>query len=110
MTIQEYSQIVANNIRSFMKLRDKTQTDIVNDLGISKSTLSSWVNAVRTPKIPTIDRLAEYFHCKRSDLMEIHDDDFMDKFVLLEQYSQLDEQQKKTLKEYASFLLSKKGD
>lgn len=70
MDNKEYSRTVASNLKRIMYERDKTQADLSRDLKISKSTISAWMNGVRTPKMPSIDLLCKYLGCSRSDLME----------------------------------------
>ena len=41
---QQLAKIIGTNIARKLIEQDKTQMDIVNDLGFSKSTVSSWVN------------------------------------------------------------------
>lgn len=65
-----YKKIFSENLRRLMSLNDKTQTDIINDLGFTRSAVSSWVIGTRLPRMDKVDALAQYFHCKRSDLIE----------------------------------------
>lgn len=53
-----------------MELNDKTQIDIINDLGFNKSSVSTWCNGTRLPRMDKVDALARYFGIKRSDLIE----------------------------------------
>lgn len=73
MNEQEYAQIVAKNLRRVAYEANKTQVEIARDLGLNKATVSSWMNGTRTPKMPKIDMLCNYFGVKRSDIMEPHD-------------------------------------
>lgn len=70
MTEEEYGRIIAKNLKRLAFEHNKTQADICRDLGISKTTLSSWMSGHRTPKVSKIDMLAKYFGCKRSDISE----------------------------------------
>ena len=60
------------NLKRLAYEHNKTQTDSANDLGISKTTLSSWMSGYRTPKMSNIDRLSKYFHITRQELTEPH--------------------------------------
>jgi transcriptional regulator with XRE-family HTH domain len=57
MTKEEYAKVVAANMRRIMYDREKTQADLARDLHLNKSTVSSWMNGTRTPKIDKIDLL-----------------------------------------------------
>lgn len=69
---KEYAKVIAVNLRNLMYERHKTQADLARDLEINKATVSSWMNATRTPKMSNIDMLCDYFDVKRSVLMEPH--------------------------------------
>jgi len=73
MTNAEYAHLIARNLKYYMAINGKTQADISRDLGISKTSLSSWVNGHRVPKVSTIDKFCNYFKIRRSDLMEEKD-------------------------------------
>lgn len=68
-----YKKIFSKNLRYYMDLNQKSQIDIINDLGINKSSISTWVNGSRLPRMDKVDALAKYFNIKRSDLIESHD-------------------------------------
>lgn len=53
-----------------MSLCNKNQIDIIRDLGINKSAVSTWVNGTRLPRMDKVDLLANYLGCTRSDLIE----------------------------------------
>ena len=48
---QQLAKVIGTNIARKLIEQDKTQMDIVNDLGFSKSTVSSWVNGSRHAQI-----------------------------------------------------------
>ncbi len=73
MNNSEYARLIARNLKYYMAITGKTQADISRDLGISKTSLSSWVNGHRVPKVSTIDMFCDYFKIRRSDLMEEKD-------------------------------------
>lgn len=65
-----YKNIFSKNLRYYMELNGKTQIDLINDLGINKSAISTWCNGTRLPRMDKVDMLAKYFHINRSDLIE----------------------------------------
>lgn len=44
------------------KENDIQQQDIAKTLGVSKQTLTAWKNGARSPRMPMIRQMAEYFH------------------------------------------------
>ena len=73
MSEEEQLKVFANNLRYYMNESGKRQTDIVNDLGIKKQTISGWMNARRIPRMAVIQELSEYFGIKVSQLVNRHD-------------------------------------
>lgn len=57
-----------------MELYGKSQIDLINDLGLNKSAVSTWCNGTRLPRMDKVNLLAKYFHYNRSDLIEEKDD------------------------------------
>lgn len=79
--IKDYGKVISQNLKRIAYENDRTQSDICRDLNLNDSTVSSWFNGSRIPRMSKIDLLAHYFNCKRSDIMEQyipHDDDFSD--------------------------------
>lgn len=70
LTAKEYARIVAKNLKRIMYDAGKSQADISRDLGINKTTVSSWCRGKATPRMKHIDMLCQYLGCTRSDIME----------------------------------------
>lgn len=65
-----YKKIFSKNLKRLMEINDKTQADLIRDLNITRSAISTWVNGTRLPRMDKVDLLAQYFHASRSDLIE----------------------------------------
>lgn len=63
-------KIFSNNLNKFMKLRNVDQSDIIADLNINKSAISSWCVGTRLPRMSKIQMLANYLNINVSDLIE----------------------------------------
>ena len=70
MPEESYKKIFAKNLNYYMKLNDKTQSDLINDLNFNKSAVSTWCNGTRLPRMDKVESLAQYFNINRSDLIE----------------------------------------
>ena len=70
MSDEYYKKIFSENLKYYMRKNNKTQIDIVVDLNFDKSTVSTWVNGTRLPRMDKVEMLARYFKIKRSDLIE----------------------------------------
>ena len=69
MLDDKYKKIFSKNLNYYMNLKGKTQTDIINDLDINKSAISSWCNGTRLPRMNKVELLANYLNISVSDLI-----------------------------------------
>lgn len=60
----------AEMLRYYLMMNNKTQKNLVEDLGYDKSTVSSWCSGNRVPKIDVIIDIAKYLHVNVGDLIE----------------------------------------
>ena len=70
MSDELYKKIFSSNLRKYMSLNNKTQVELINDLGFNESAVSTWCNGTRLPRMDKVDALAKYFGIRRSDLIE----------------------------------------
>ena len=70
MSENEYSKIFSKNLRYYMNKYNKKQSDLINDLGLSSSTISNWCTGEKLPRMDKVQILADYFHINKSDLIE----------------------------------------
>ena len=111
----KYKQIFSKNLRYYMSLNNKEQIDLINDLGLNKSAVSTWCNGTRLPRMDKVNLLAEYLGISRSDLIEarssekpVNNDHFQtkDERELVLSYRKLNEQNKKKCSIYTNTLLT----
>ena len=60
----------AEMLKYYLMMNNKTQSDLVNDLGFDKSTVSNWCAGLRVPKVDAIIDIANYLHVNVGDLIE----------------------------------------
>lgn len=65
-----FRKVFVRKLNYYMGLNSKTQTDLMNDLGLSSATVSSWCTGKRLPRMDKIQLLADYFGINKSDLVE----------------------------------------
>ncbi|KQC85472.1 MAG: helix-turn-helix domain-containing protein [Butyribacter sp.] len=82
MLDDRYKKIFAENLKYYMKLHNKNQADLINDLGFNKSSVSTWCNGTRLPRMDKVDILAKYFDINRSDLIEDKDTEHKQSYYL----------------------------
>lgn len=80
-TKDDSKKVFAEKLNYYMNINNKNQDDIVKDLGINKSTISTWCRGVKMPRIDAIKKLANYFKVSPALLMGWEPDE-LDKKVL----------------------------
>lgn len=70
---EQQKRIFSKKLNYYMALNHKQQDDIINDLGINKSTISTWCRGTKMPRVNAIQILADYFNIGISDLIEDKD-------------------------------------
>lgn len=69
-TASNERKILAKNIQRLLDSKGKTQTDMARELGFAETTVSSWMNCERYPRIDKIQQMADYFGVYRSDITD----------------------------------------
>lgn len=65
-------ETMAKNIKHYMAQAGVSSIDMCKVLGVPQSTFSYWLNAKTYPRIDKIEKMANYFGIKKSDLVEEH--------------------------------------
>ena len=72
-------RIFAENLNRIMREHEKTPANLVADLDIPYSTLSNWTTGLKMPRMGNVEKLASYFHCEKSDLLEEHSAEYYER-------------------------------
>ena len=62
--------IFAENLKRYMRERDKSRKEVCEAIGVSYYTFSDWVNGKKYPRMDKVEKLANYFGILKSDLIE----------------------------------------
>ena len=63
-------EVLSKNLKQYIVKSGKDRMQIAEDLELSYSTLTDWVNGKKYPRINNIEKLAGYFNVSKSDLIE----------------------------------------
>ena len=66
----ENKDVLSKNLRKYISKCGKDRSTIAEELNLSYSTLTDWVNGKKYPRINNIEKLAAYFEVSKSDLIE----------------------------------------
>ena len=61
----------ATALEYYMRRDNVNQQDLINALGLNKSTISTWVTGKRMPRPEAIKMLADYFHVTEEDMRRL---------------------------------------
>ena len=70
MSEEKIRKVFSKNLKYYLEANEKQPVDIVRDLKIPFSTVSSWMNALKMPRMGNVELLAKYLHVEKSDLLE----------------------------------------
>lgn len=70
MNEDDIKRVFAANLNRFLTASGIKQNEIAKMLRVAESTVSSWCNGAKLPRMPKIDHLAQIFGVQRSDLLE----------------------------------------
>ena len=65
---------LAKNLKKYVAKSGKDRGLIAEELGLSYSTLTDWINGNKYPRINNIEKLANYFNVTKSELIEDFED------------------------------------
>lgn len=65
----EYGKTIATNLRRILVEKEMSSADLARALGVQQSTVSHWLNRLRTPKASMIDRICECLRISKSELV-----------------------------------------
>ena len=70
MKTLENKKILAENILYYMDLKGVSKQQLCASLDIKYSTFVEWIKGRAYPRIGAVEKLAHYFGCEKSDLIE----------------------------------------
>lgn len=62
--------VFAKNLKYYMERKGISQKELSEIIGVSAPTLNEWIKAKKYPRIDKVEKLANYFGCLKSDLIE----------------------------------------
>lgn len=70
MASYETKRIFAQNLNRLIDRAQITQLDLANQMGVAPSTVSSWCNAEKMPRMDKVEWMAQFFGVPTSQLIE----------------------------------------
>lgn len=72
MTALGNKEIMSDNIVRLMKIKNVTRNQMSDELNVSYTTLTDWINGNTYPRIDKIELMSNYFGVSKSELVEPH--------------------------------------
>lgn len=66
------NDIFVRQLKYYLNLRNKSQSDLAKYIGVSNGTITNYVNGTNMPRMDRIDKICEFLLINRSDLLEGH--------------------------------------
>lgn len=63
-------EVFSKNLQYYMERKGISQKELAEIIGVSAPSLNEWVKLKKYPRIDKIEKLANYFGCLKSDLIE----------------------------------------
>ena len=63
-------KVFSANLRRYMAIKDISQKELAEIVGVSAPTINEWIKEKKYPRIDKIEILSNYFGCLKSDLIE----------------------------------------
>lgn len=63
-------EIFSRNLKRYIENSGKTQKEIAKDIGVSTGTFCDWTRGRLYPRMDKVQKLADYFGIKKSELVE----------------------------------------
>lgn len=70
MASYETKKIFAQNLNNLLVKKDITQIELANQMDVAASTVSSWCNGEKMPRMDKVEWMAHYFGVPTSHLIE----------------------------------------
>lgn len=102
-------EVMAKNIKHYMKVLNIERKDLAVSVGVAYTTLSDWINAKKYPRIDKIEAMANLFGVLKSDLVEDKTQETVEKRILNENYDKLNKEDRTILVDFSNELVEKKN-
>lgn len=89
VTDRELAKLVGLNITNLLILNNKTQKEMCDHFKWPYSTVSSWCNGTRLPRMDKVDKMCEYFGVSRSEILDDRKKSFVRASVSIPVYSRV---------------------
>jgi transcriptional regulator with XRE-family HTH domain len=64
------TEVFAKNLQYYISKKGISQRELAEIIGVSAPTINEWVKGKKYPRINKVEKLATYFGCLKSDLIE----------------------------------------
>ena len=97
MSGEKSKEAFAKNLRKYLDSRGMQDKDLIPITGASQTAVSEWLNAKKFPRIDKIEKIANFFGVKKSDLIEEPQEDERQNAVdeFSKKFMSLDEDQRR---------------
>lgn len=77
---EELKVIFSQNLNYYLNLFNKSQKEVADAIDVIPTTFSSWTRGISLPRMGKVEKLADYFGIKKTDLIEERSHNTDDKY------------------------------
>ncbi len=66
----DFNALFAKNLNKYLAISNKSQKEVADAIGVSPQTFNTWCQAIALPRMGKVQKLADYFHIGKSDLID----------------------------------------
>lgn len=70
MDDEKQRKVFSENLKHYLSVNDKSQKELADGIGVSPQLVNTWTQAKNIPRMGKIDRIAEFLHIRKSDLID----------------------------------------
>ena len=67
--MNELNKEIGLRIKKRLAMSGKSQADLAAYMNVSPTAVSSWINGRKIPRMDKLDKICDFVHCTRSDLL-----------------------------------------
>lgn len=70
MTTFEWAKAFASNLKAMMREYEMSQSDLAQETGLSKATITNYLTGERVPYLPAVIKISYALDCDLADLID----------------------------------------
>lgn len=74
MSNTDFNSVFSRQLKYYLAINNMTQNELARKIGVGNTSVYNWCNGLKSPRMDKVDAMCKIFGCRRSDLMEEHNE------------------------------------